>query len=225
MAGRGRPTPNGGSARLLLDGSNDDETRRFIARRRRLWLVPTIGACAVGALTGVLVAILVASGHHDEHRVPARVSHHVPLWSSVLGIALSVLGLGIMIAAVVVIVRRRRAGRMVSRWASPTAALTFTQRRALMKQIRGKAPVEAGRLGFTRDLARRLRAALRPVALLLLGLIADEAGAAFLTGRSVEFVALLICIVYVAVLSPLVIRDYRRACRFLRAHPVSAPTP
>ena len=200
---------------ILADKPTPAAAHQIRRQRAMLWLLA--GAVAVlGAAVGLLVALLLR--HHR-----GGLGDDAATWQVVVGLVLQ--GAALVLVFTGLVLQRRANGRRW-RWNVPEAVLTREQRRGLMKQIRGRAPVEPRRLGLTRDLASRL-ANQRGILLLLTGLSIMFIGQAIATPSiwRVVFAGAYLVLLGAAVVAQR--RLARHAQRFLdeNAAPEPAPTP
>jgi hypothetical protein len=148
----------------------------------------------------------------------------VPTWRAVVGFSISGLGLLLMVVALGV---QFRTMRPLSAWRGPLNVLTREQRKELLRQVRGLAPIEPERIPLGRHLAELLLlqryAVLPQVGLMVnfVGLwIADPSS--WRLGFTGFFAVLL------AACGFLFRREGARMRRFLDQHPApgpAAPTP
>jgi hypothetical protein len=125
-----------------LDAAAEQRLRRTSRRRVLAVLAATLGA-------GVLVWLVVLpAADGGEGSSPG-----VPLWQVVTGFALATVGL---VVASVTVVRQVRAVRHRRVRNGPLFVLTVAQRRELLAQVRGRAPVDPARVGLARRTAEDL---------------------------------------------------------------------
>lgn len=223
MTGRGRNSQTASDdarwaqALSILEGRPDLPAEQSLQRVRRNRLL-MISAFIV--LT-VVVALVVGALFLDVDGPGSRRDEDVPTSLRVVGLSVSGLGLVVMLVGGVLLVRRLRGARG---WRSPLTLLTFRQRRELVAQLRGRAPLVPERaplVGHLADVLLAQRVALLPQAGLLLNFtglwIADRS-----TWRLVGIVVLVAVLVVVAVFGR---RDLDRSRRFLREHPPVKETP
>lgn len=196
-------------ARSVLDRKPTEPAERRLRRTRRLLLL-LVGA-AVLVAGGVAAVAVVVLG--DTAAV--EPSHDVPTWQVVLGFVLSGLALVVMFVAVVA---QFRANRRLGAWRNPLSVLTRGQRKELLAQVRGRAPVEAARVPLARYLAEALLSR-RAAVVLNLGAAALWTGQwialrmwwHLIAGGLVGAAAVIFWLTFR--------RDEVRARRFLEAHP------
>jgi hypothetical protein len=123
-----------------------ESTQRLLrgAGRRRLLLVVSIGL-AVPALA-LFTVLVLRPDSFGEHV-------HVPTWRAAVGFSVAGLGLVLMVVTTVV---QFRAMRPLNAWRGPMNVLTRAQRKELLRQVRGRAPVPPGRVPLARHLAELL---------------------------------------------------------------------
>lgn len=133
-------------AQSVLDGVPTDSTERLLraARRRRLLLVA--GLVLAGSALVLFLALLLLPDSLGEHV-------QVPTWRAVVGLSISGTGLLLMVAALIV---QFRMMRPLNAWRGSMNVLTRQQRKDLLRQVRGKAPVPPDRIGLARHLAQLL---------------------------------------------------------------------
>jgi protein-S-isoprenylcysteine O-methyltransferase Ste14 len=198
-------------AESLLGAAPAESVRRRVRRSRWSQLLLVVGISGVvGAVVGVVV-VLLASGSE-----PADV----PVWLAVVGFAVATGGL---VLAGVAVVRQWRAVRRRGAWRSPLWALTPRQRKQLLAQVRGTAPVDQARLPLARELAAGLLEQ-RHIVPLTTGLLALWVGLLVASPAWWRVPAAVVLAVCAAFAVPAIRRDERRARAFLAAHPPE-PTP
>jgi fatty acid desaturase len=177
----------------LLGTAPAESARR--RSRRSLWrqLLLVVGVSAVG---GALVGGVV----------------EVPTWLSLVGFAVAAGGLG------VAVVRQWRAVRRRGAWRSPLFALTPRQRKQLLAQVRGTAPVDPARIPLAREVAAGLLEQ-RHVVPLITGLLVMWLGLLVASPAWWRVPAAVVLAGTAAFAVPAVRRDERRARAFLAAHP------
>jgi hypothetical protein len=199
-------------AEALVNGTptTPDGPRGWRSPSRRLTLYLALTAAAALAI-GVLVVVVFGG------RTAGADRHDVAGWRQVAGLILIVVGIGF---EVVTFVRARRTRAW--NWSSPTAVLSWRQRRRVGRQLRGKAPVLEDELVVLRAAAEFIGVQSRNTQPLVLGLVIMNVGqvvqstSAFVTATSV---VVLVVFAWVAVLLP---RSVRQMGAFLDEHP--APT-
>lgn len=189
------------------------EQRVRVARRRRLLLLVPL-ALALGAL---MFFTDVVPG--EESRAGSRAGGDDPAWPSVTGLVLMAVGMVGLLASQVRLLRDRELRR--SLWGNRRTglwALTGAQRRALTRQVTGKAAVLDEDLPATREVARAavaqkgLLATLPFAALLMCG--------AALAARGAVVTVLALGVLAVMLTSSVVARTrIRQAQHFLTEHP------
>jgi MFS family permease len=190
----------------LLGTAPAESARR--RARRSLWrqLLLVVGVSAVGgALVGGVVVVLASGSEPAE----------VPTWLSLVGFAVAAGGLGV---AGVAVVRQWRAVRRRGAWRSPLFALTPRQRKQLLAQVRGTAPVDPARIPLAREVAAGLLEQ-RHVVPLITGLLVMWLGLLVASPAWWRVPAAVVLAGTAAFAVPAVRRDERRARAFLAAHP------
>jgi len=219
-AARGQPEQRWVQALAILDGGGDPRAqRRSRSRRLVVFLAALVLLTAATAAVGFLLSMHAhgpAARHHDPRAV-SQVRQVGALAAIVVGLVVEVVGL----------MRLVRSKHRMPLWRLPTLALTSGQRRQLMRQVRGRAPVQPDRLRLLRDLAGRMQGQYQgpfgPYGLLFGGLSLLLAGQAVGSTRmwmlwlSVPFVGL-----YPLAMT-LMRRDARRAAGFLTQYPEPSP--
>jgi MFS family permease len=201
-------------AQSVVDGVATEGARRRLHRQKviRLWIL------VAGAIVPLAVLALVL-GLTDHHWGP-RDTSEVPTWRAV--VAISLIGVGLALETVG-IVRTVRARRLGSAWRSATAVLTGKERKRLLKQVRGQQVTDPDRLPLARDLADSL-VAQRHFLFVWLGVALTAVAQPILSSpHSDHLVTNLVAgfnVALFAVGTPLVIREVRRAQRFLRQNPL-----
>jgi hypothetical protein len=190
-------------AERLAQGDVDDAWRR---RRRRKYVLIMVPAVAVGVLVGLLAVAL--GHHHRSHRSDP------PVWRETASFVLILLGLGV---EGVSLRRMRRSGQLRRGWHSPLLALRLSQRREVLKQVRGKRPLDQRHVAVVRQAALLMQAQQASRGLLLgLALLGSGQAVRQLSGASLTYLAYLV----VLPLALWSIRSNARAgAEFLRSHP------
>ena len=195
-------------AQSVLDQRPSEEARRRLRRHRLVTLSTVVGLLLVGVAVAVLLVAFVLGSDGGERAEPPR-------WQEVSG-------LGLLVAAVVLevvgLVVMARAGVWKGRWDMPASVLTRTQRRLLLAQVRGRVPADPARLPLARDLAERLRLQLGTV-FIWVGIVVLQIGQAVLEPSTRRLIAVGVLVALYAVALGLMMRDARRASRFLDSHP------
>jgi hypothetical protein len=200
------------AAQRVLTGSIDPGLRRRQRRKRWTVVALALGVILLSLAVGVGAVALLGGHRHG-------VEPTVPTWREAVAGTLALCGAA---AAGVGLVKLFRANGAGTRWNSPQAMLSRRQRRDLLRQVRGQAPVDPAHLLLTVHTARLL-ARQRPVLLLALGLVLLQAAGAVDSGKPWRVGLASGGAVAMAACAVLVERDVRRARRFLAQH--HAPTP
>lgn len=207
------------AAAVLATGGDPDA--RLRARRRRLALATVVGLLALAA-GGLLAVVLVHAGNGAR---PAQEGD-VPGWRGLLCVALSGTGL---VACMVGLLRMVRASRGRSLWSSPALPLNRSQKVALLRQLRGREPVDPARLPLLTELARRQldlhRGLLNPLQLTLVGGLTASTGSLVISASPVLLLVVVPWVVALPLVHCALRRDSRRADLFLTRHPDPAPVP
>lgn len=192
-------------AQNLLDGSPSPAAQRRLRRGRRSL---ALGA-GIAALVAVGIVVLLvdwsADGTDDD-----------PLWRSVTGLALMLVGIGLAAPSAV---RFLREVRLREQWSTPLLALDLGQRRELARQVAGRIPADPAHLPLARHLAESLvRQSVPPR--MLLGLMILAVGQLISSWSWWSVVALL----GLGLASWGSHSGPRNARAFLDAHPAPRPT-
>lgn len=194
-------------AEEILRNNPGPEARRRIRQRKILVWSVIGGSIVLGLLGGFLVVLL--AGHHPEHHAEP------PLWQTITVIAFSVAG---VVVDAIALIGLWRSGQLRNRWSTPMTVLTWSQRRALSRQVLGKVPVDPARLPLARDLARRLSLTTRNQLLIFLGLVLIYTSQLLLGPTGPRLWLFLVAIAFWLVVAPLAVRQNRRVQRFLAEH-------
>jgi hypothetical protein len=195
-------------AQSLLDRTPTESAEQRLRRWRQLRVLLVATGLLLGAAVAVVLAVLF-NGTFEGHPT------EVPTWQTVIGFSIAGAGLVLQVFGVVMLWRTNRRLRA---WSSPLSALTRSQRKELLAQVRGRRPVQPARAPLARLLAEQL-ANQRTVMTANLGLgilfvgqwIADPT--LWRMAIAVAFGATLV------VGWPFVQREASRARRFLEEHP------
>lgn len=117
------------AARLL----NETDSPKRRERSRRAWLIVIGAALLAAVLTSTVQVLLVPRGRSSAADGGTRP---LLLWPS-----LAVAGVGLLVVVIGLIVGLRNK-RLRPAWELPEGVLSWRQRRAVQRQIRGKEPVE-----------------------------------------------------------------------------------
>jgi hypothetical protein len=166
-------------------------------------------ALAVGIVIGVTHA-------HSAHPAPGHRSWHEDpsLPTEIVSLALLLLGAAVEAVA---LVRLFRDGTVRDNWRSPMLAVSWQERRRVLRQVRGRGPARPEDLPLARSAARRVTNQARSWLLYVgLGLV--------LAGQMIAYRGwmriLELCIVGLFLLGAgFMTRDVRAARRFLAEHP------
>ncbi len=219
-AARGEPERRWVQALAILDGGGDPRAQRRSRNRRLVVLLAALVLLtAATAAVGFLLSMHAdgpAARHHDPRAV-SQVRQVGALAAIVVGLVVEMVGL----------MRLVRSKHRLPLWRLPTLALTSGQRRQLMRQIRGRAPVQPDRLRLLRDLAGRMQGQYQgpfgPYGLLFGGLSLLLAGQA-VASTKVWMLWLSVPLMGVYPLTMIVMRrDARRAAGFLTQYPEPSP--
>ncbi len=215
-AARGRPQQRWVQALAILDGGGDPRAQRRNRNRRLVvFLAALVLLTAATAAVGFLLSMHAhgpAARHHDPRAV-SQVRQVGALAAILVGLVVELVGLMQLV----------RSKHRLPLWRVPTLALTSGQRRQLMQQIRGRAPVQPDRLRLLRDLARRMQGQYQgpfgPYGLLFGGLSLLLAGQAVASTRMwMLWLSVPLMGVYPLVMT-VMRRDARRAAGFLTQYP------
>jgi protein-S-isoprenylcysteine O-methyltransferase Ste14 len=184
-----------------------DEARRRVRRNRILIVV--VATAAALALGLALATYAPASLRQSSDPAPTL---------QVLGVVLVAVGL---VAAVVGLVRGRRTGAIGLAWNSPSALLPRAERKRLIRLIRLDQVVDAAQQEPAVAMAGQL---IKQRALLPMygGFLLYVAGESVLASSPLSRWPAAVAVVLIAVALPLVVRDARRAQRWLDHHAAEA---
>jgi MFS family permease len=190
-------------AQSILDGTASEETKQRLrrAQRRNLLVVAGVVVVVLGA-----VAALVLSGDGGSSD-----SHDVPVWRTLTGLLVMLVGIVVAFPAV-----RRQVRRSSWRegWRTPLPLLRMSQRRHLTREVLGRAPADPAHVPLGRHLATLfVRQSLEPR--LALGVVVLIAGQLVLSAS--WFWAVVLALMVAG--WPVTVRRNRRAQAFLDAHP------
>lgn len=193
-------------------GDDAESIRRWGTQRSVvIRIVGTLAAMVAGAAIGLA---------YLSPRGVDRVRREIPSGQTALGTACAILGVILIIGTLIWMVRT---GRFRSGWRSPAFALTWQQRRAVSRQIRGRGPVDDGALPVARAMARETVRQGPQLLLSLAGVLLVNFGNGLSSGSSFLYVMCAVVAVLLAVAVVAGQRDVRRARAFLAAHPISEP--
>ena len=217
----GRGSPSGtttdderwADAQSLLDRAPTPGAEQRLRRHRTVAWSLVAGGLVVAAAVGLLIGVLVSDDGSSGPDVPA--------WRDVASLVVVVVGMVVEIVGVVVAVR---AGLFRNVWRQPALVLTRAQRRSLLRQVRGKDPVDPARLPLARGLATQLALQTAMVGVYV-GLVVMQIGQAIGSPSTARLAfATGLVVLYVVVLV-LLRRQARQAQRFLDQHPEPAGQP
>jgi hypothetical protein len=197
-------------AQSLLDRTPTESAEQRVRRWRRLAILSVV---AIAVLSLAVFAVLIA--WTDD--VP-RGTDDVPLWQEIAGFAVQLIATVVLVR---VFVLQWRANRRRMGWRSPLVALTRRQRRELLVQVKRGGSVPPERLPLARHLAETV-AGQRVVIVLLLGLLLQAVGRLLASPSRWNMIYVPAFGAVILVSLPFVLRNIRRARRFLDAHPAPA---
>jgi len=147
-AGPDRSDQERAVAALNLAGGGDSAGAQELLQRGktraiRMRIVLVLGSMLVGGAIGLIL------GDRGRTSDGSSVAH----WRTVAGPALLIAG---FLLEIVVIVARVRSGQFRAGWRSPSLVLSRSQRRQVLRQIRGRAAVDESMLPVSRPLAELL---------------------------------------------------------------------
>ncbi len=199
--------------------SATQDARRRSRRRTVIGLAVVAGLSAI--LAAILVVIVLVSGSDDGAGIAPRPSP-VPLWRTVGPFALLAISLVLGGVAVAGMVRGRHI-ESAQRAGAALRSLTRHERKQVLRQIRGQQPADPVHLSLARDVAQS-RVDQRFVLFSILGTALAVVAMLFLRNSEhshvVSIVAAAVDLPVLVVGAPLVIREVRRARRFLRQNPL-----
>lgn len=198
-------------ARSILDRSPTEPAEQHLRRSRRvqLWLVLG-GVLTVTAAVMVLFLLVVDRALLRTERDPATPQ-------MVAGFVISGLGLVLMFVVLVVHVRANRRTRA---FRSPLYVLSHRQRKELLAQVRGRAPVRPQHVPLARHVAEQVvmqRMAVGSQA----GLLVSQVGLWIAQPSTFRTWLVSILGLFLAVFAVVLHRQSRRARRFLAEHPAA----
>lgn len=195
------------AAQSVLDAAPDETA---LGRLRRFRLLTWSLVLGVVLLVPAIVALVVVTA--SDAFLPATEPSDG--WV-VAGLVCQ--GAGLLVLAGYGVIAWR-AGVFRGAWSQPAAVLDRRQRRALLAQVRGRAPVDARRLPLARSAAERL-VLQRHLVLLFVGLALQQVGRALSSPSTLQLVLTAVTVLVFLVGAVLLLRDAHRAEEFLRAHP------
>lgn len=198
------------AAALNLAGGGDSAGAQELLHRGktraiRMRIVLVLGSLLIGGGIGL---ILSGRGRTADG---STVAH----WRTVAAPALLVAAL---LLELVVLVARVRSGQFRAGWQSPSLVLSRSQRRGVMRQIRGRAAVEESMLPVSRHLAGLLRQNRSMLGLFVAVPLIFLSRALPQNAPFSWWLATLMVVLYL-VLGILIYRDSARAERFLTHYP------
>ncbi|TXR57455.1 hypothetical protein [Quadrisphaera setariae] len=178
-------------------------------RRRRDVLLWLIGLLAAASAAGFVAGLLFpdAFGGPAGNSADSDQRDAVVLVTVLVGFAVEAVGIAMLV----------RARQWGARWRSPVAVLTRTQRRLVLREVRGRVPAHQDHLPVSLDLARRLVSTdgllvmFAGFSIMQLGRLVDQSGLVSTLWTSGVLALFLVAAV-------LVLRDRLRAQRFLDRH-------
>jgi len=215
-AGPDRSDQQRAVAALNLAGGGDSAGAQQLLQRSktraiRLRIVLVLGSMLVGG------AIALIFGDRGRSSDGSSVAH----WRTVAGTALLIAG---FLLEIVVIVAQVRSGQFKAGWRSPSLVLTRSQRRGVLRQIRGRAAVDESMLPVSRQHAELLYKS-RSIIGLFVALPLVLLGQALPQNAPFRWwLAIGTIVVYLALIV-VTYRDSARAKRFLMNYPHDRPTP
>lgn len=192
------------TARSLADGVRDAGMSR-----RRLRVLLWLGGLLLSSWAlGFLLAAVLPSGRSSGADGGLPPGFFVGMGVSLLG----------FLCALVGFIWAKRTGRYITRWKQVVSPLKLSERRWVLKQIRGKIEPDIDKLPILTAFARQLRAATLGVAPLFAGVALMGLGVG-LSARNPLILWLEVAAVVLFVLAGLLMaRDYRLAGRFLERY-------
>jgi hypothetical protein len=198
-------------ARAALDRLPPEPPKERAHRERQQRRLHRLGVGLTAVAIVVMLVVLVVD------RGSLRGGDRLPTWRTVAGLAVQLLGLVLMIGAAAV---HGGAIRHTRGWRRPLDWLTRQERAQLLRQVRGKAPLERERLPLARHVART-HLVQRQTPAFLGGLLLSFTGPLIADPEIGRF--LLLLLMAAAGVGALVhsSRESRRLQRFLDEHPDS----
>lgn len=196
-------------ATSLLDRAPTESATDRLRRWRRLRVAAALALGTAGAVTGLVLFLLLDVGVAPET--------DPPLWQVILGLVIQTLALVVIVVGLVVQVKGNRRLRV---WRSAMAPLTRGQQKELVAIVRGRAPVVPGRLPLVRYMAELLvhqRSALTGQ----VGLLVLFAGQWIVSPAAWRLAMVALLAVMFSVAAVFLRRDLARARQFLARHPAA----
>ncbi|MGY2075634.1 MULTISPECIES: hypothetical protein [unclassified Blastococcus] len=198
-------------ARRILDGLPSEALEARVRRGRRLVVLLVAGLLVLC----VAIAFAVAAWAGDE----PSATEDEPLGQEIAAV---VAATSAWVLVAVGAIGQWRATRRLGGLRSPLTVLDRRQQKLLLQELRGSVPVDPTHVPLVRHLAERLTAQ-RWLLILQLGLLLMFVGQ-FVGSPSPWRLGLVVVMALgMAVLLPLVLRNERRARRFLVEHPAREP--
>lgn len=195
------------------------------AARRRLRRQQVIGIGVVAGLFAILAAVLVVvvlvSGRPDDGTGAAPPSSGEPLWRTVAPFVLMAISFALGCVTIVGTVRAKYF-ESARRANAALQSLPRHERKQLLRQVRGLHTADPGQLAVTREVARS-RVDQRFLVNVLFGTALLAVAMVIITrpeGGAVTIVLPALDLLLVGVGAPFMIREVRRARRFLRQNPL-----
>ena len=214
-AGPDRRDQDRAVAALNLAGGGDSAGAQELLQRGktraiRMRIVLVLGSLLVGGAIGLIL------GDRGRASDGSSVAH----WRTVAGPALLIAA---FLLELVVIVARVKSGQFKAGWRSPSLVLSRSQRRGVLRQIRGRAAIDESMLPVSRQLAGLLRQN-RSIIGLFVAVPLIFLGQALPQNAPFRWWLAIFMVVVYLVLIVLIYRDSTRAERFLTHYPHDRPT-
>lgn len=172
-------------AESILDGNPTEFALHQVRRYRRLMrsLIWSLLCFFVIAFASGVVAVIFLRGHAHHTATPPRT----PAWQEITGLSVTVAGIVLLAVA---LVRYFRSGAWGEALRSPAIVLTWQQRRELSAQIRGRTPLNPGRVRLARGVAELAdrSGARKFLTLLLIGIVLELIGQLITTPSAGRFI-------------------------------------
>lgn len=192
------------AADRLAEGVADDG----LSRRRSRVLAWVVGLVVVSWLVGFALAFLLPRPAHHSASAGLEVRE-------IAGLVL--MGVGFLVA-LAGFIWGVRTGHYVTRWRAVTSPLKRDERKAVMKQVRGRRPLDPAHAATIIAAARQLRRASLGIAPLYAGLVLMAIGVAITTTVPVTLILCGIAMVLFIVAGIQLLVYYRQMGVFLEEH-------
>ncbi|WP_155865137.1 hypothetical protein [Gryllotalpicola ginsengisoli] len=191
------------AAAQLAAGVNDDRLRG-----RRVRVLLWVGLLVIASwVAGFVLALVLPAAASTPSTGEANVSAR-------LFAALIVMAIGLVVG-LVGFIWGIRTGHYIARWRAVTSPLSMKEKRAVRKQINGKAPVDQQHLDIILASAEQTRRAVLGIAPLYAAVVLFVVSEAIVTDAVLERLLALFASVMFAIAAVQLVVAYRRAGRFI----------